>query len=363
MSDNVNLDHNFENISEDYPEFASFTCPIPPIESINDSVVRFPDLYNQSPAFPINADFLMHDKCFIETYEHDNSKPIVVDHKPYDKGVLALELITVATTAVVFGSNLAVVMGGSIALVSGISGIYNSYEYNPIADDFLSNTVKYSQGVLKHSAFYEIATHEVARTWFKEHILKDSLDWRLKYVIDLSYFTTGNVLSNWAADSLTDIQNELFIEDKESKIKVKLDPFLAKKAPTTAFKRVVKEVVKDLSIFSFLNCKSAVQSFEDYLNYRINPIARIPLYKEFDDSTLPSALAHFASNVAISTYYNGFDFTNTTKTFAHTAAKYAPEYLLSKYVFQNQGGRFVKYSTIAVTSFTYLAAKILLPNH
>jgi hypothetical protein len=37
--------------------------------------------------------------------------------------------------------------------------------------------------------------------------------------------------------------------------------------------------------------------------------------------------------------------------------------LLSKYVFKDQGGRFVKYSTIAVTSFTYLAAKILLPNH
>jgi hypothetical protein len=363
VSDNVSPDQIFENISEDYQEFASFTCPIPPNESINDSAVSLPELYNQSPVFPVNGDFLMHDKCFIEAYEYDNSKSIVVDHKPYNKGVLALELITVATTAGVVGINLIVVMCGSIALVSGISGIYNSYDYNPIADDLLSNAVKYSQGVLKHSAFYEIATHEIARTWFKAHILKDSLDWRLKYVIDLSYFTTGNVLSNWAADSLTDIQNKLFIEDEENKIKVKLDPFLAKKAPTTAFKRVLKEVVKDLAIFSFLNCKSAVQSFEGYLNYRINPVARIPLYKAFDDSTLPSALAHFASNVAVSTYHNGFDFTNATKTFAHTAAKYAPEYLLSKYVFKDQGGRFVKYSTIAVTSFTYLAAKILLPNH
>jgi hypothetical protein len=363
VSDNVNPDYDFENISDDYPEFASFTCPIPQNESISDYVAKHPDLYNQSPVFPINADFLMHDKCFIEMYENENNSPVVADHKPHDKRVLALELVTVTATAGLVGTNLIVVMGGSIALVSGISGIYNSYDYNPIADDLLSNAVKYSQGVLRHAVFYEIATHEVARTWFKQNILINSLDWRLKYPVDLFYFTTGNVLSNWAADSLTDIQNKLFIEDEESKIKVKLDPFLTKKAPTTASKRIIKEVVKDSAIFSFLYCKSSVQNFGQYLGYRINPLTRIPLYTSFDDTTLPSALAHFASNVAISTYYNGFDFTNTTKTFAHTAAKYAPEYLLSKYVFKDQGGRFVKYSTIAVTSFTYLAAKILLPNH
>ncbi len=360
MSDSV---APVDSVSNSY-EYGSFTCIAPEYEDPNNYLVNSSYFASHSPVLPRNSDFILQGQCLVGMEEyHQVVQNHTVENKSYNKGVLALELMTVATTSVLVGNHLAGVMGGSIALVSGISTIYNSYDHNPTADEILSDTVKYSQGVLKHATFYEIATHEVARSWFKEHVLKDDLDWRLRYLLDLSYFVSGNVLSNWAADSLTDIQNELFIDDEESKIKVKLDPFLTKKIPTTAVKRIIKEVVKDLAIFSFMYSVSSVKNFEEYLGYRINPATRLELYKWFDDTTVPSALAHFASNVVVSSYYNGFDLKNATMTFAHTAAKYAPEYFLSKYVFKDWSGRWVKYPTIAVTSFTYLAAKILLPNH
>jgi len=351
-----------ENISNSY-EYGSFTCSVPEYEDNNNYLVNSSYFASHSPVFPNYGEFVLQNQCLVGMEEYQHVESHIVESKTYNKGVLALELITVASTSVLVGNYLAGVMGGSIALVSCISTIYNSYEHNPTADEILSDTVKYSQGVLKHAAFYEIATHEFARTWFINHILKEKIDWRFKYMLDLSYFTTGNVLGNWAADSLTDIQNELFIDDDESKIKVKLEPFLTKKLPTTAVKRVVKEVMKDAAIFSFMYYKSSVKSFEEYLKYRISPDIRLPLYKWIDDTTLPSVLAHFTSNVLVSTYYNGFSFTNATKTFAHTTAKYVPEYLLSKYVFKDWSGRWAKYPIIAVTSFTYIAAKILLPNH
>lgn len=352
-----------DNISNSY-EYGSFTCIAPEYEDPNNYLVNSSYFTSHSPVLPKNSEFMLPGQCLVGMEEyHQVMQNNTVENKSYNKGVLALELMTVATTSVLVGNYLAGVMGGSIALVSGISTIYNSYDHNPTADEVLSYTVKYSQGVLKHATFYEIATHEVARSWFKDNILNEVDDWRLRYLLDLSYFTTGNVISNWAADSLTDIQNELFIDDEASKIKVQLDPFLTKKAPTTAVKRIIKEVVKDLAIFSFMYSVSSVENFEEYLGYRINPSARIASYKSVDDSTVPSALGHFASNVFISSYYNGFDLKNTAMTFAHTVAKYAPEYFLSKYLFKDWSGRWVKYPTIAVTSFTYLAAKILLPNH
>ncbi len=382
MSDNETPDQTLLDIIDDYQEFASFTCPIPPNSSSEDLIVSF-YLHNQTPVFPVDG-FFQHDKCLVGLDDYPHNKPVTVDHKSYYKIVLTVEFLTALTAAVVVNSRLLGVIGGSVIGALASFGISQHYENDELVDSYLHSFGKFSQGFLKHATFYEIATHPLGRDIFKKHVLPNVADYKLKYLLDILYFAGGNVVANWVADSLIDVQNELILDKDCEKVKIPLEPFIKKKMPFTVGKRIIKEIAKDGAIFSVINFEEpasliseAHSKGEMYLQFRTlqsvdDPsikFVRTHGYELADSSTIPSLIGHFSANALVTTWYNGFNSTMLKNVFLHSVFKYVPEvistcaiiYFKSDYPARHP---FIfKYSTILITTGSYMLGKYMFPNN